>query len=47
MPYLPCELQAEHDHASHPEKQDVVASLKESSREEAGEVGCLVGPAHD
>lgn len=43
---LTCELDAEHDHAGHPEEEDVMPSLQESPRVELGKVGGLVGPPH-
>lgn len=43
---LTCELDAEHDHARHPEEEDVMPSLQESPGVELGKVGGLVGPPH-
>ena len=39
------QLHAHHDHAGHPEEEDVVTRLQQRGGVELGEVGGLVGPA--
>lgn len=41
-----CELHAHHDHACHPEEQNIMSSLQQGAGVEFGHVWGVVGPPH-